>query len=134
VRPGRRGGRLVGVTTEIDPETEALVPDWLTLPDVAEQLGIDVGRVRSMLRERQLVAVRRGPDRVLQVPAAFVRDGKVLKGLPGTLTLLADSGYDESAAIRWLFMADESLPGCPVMALAENRGTEVRRRAQALAF
>ena len=134
MRPGRRGGRLVGVTTEIDPETEALVPDWLTLPDVAEQLGIDVGRVRSMLRERQLVAVRRGPDRVLQVPAAFVRDGKVLKGLPGTLTLLADSGYDESAAIRWLFMADESLPGCPVMALAENRGTEVRRRAQALAF
>jgi hypothetical protein len=26
------------------------------------------------------------------------------------------------------------LPGSPVQALAENRGTEVKRRAQALAF
>jgi hypothetical protein len=122
------------VTTEIDPETEALVPDWLTLPDVAERLGVDAGRVRSMLRDRQLVAVRRGPGRVLQIPAAFVRDGKIVKGLPGTLTLLADSGYDELAAIRWLFTDDDTLPGCPINALAENRGTEVRRRAQALAF
>ncbi len=58
----------------------------------------------------------------------------MLKGLPGTLTLLADSGFDDDAALRWLFTADESLPGTPVQALAENRGTEVRRRAQALAF
>ncbi len=130
----RRSGRLGNVTTEIDPQTEALVPDWLTLPDVAEQLGVDVGRVRSMLRERQLIALRRGPDRVLQVPAPLIREGRVLKGLTGTLTLLADSGYDELASIRWLFTVDDSLPGCPVTALAENRGTEVRRRAQALAF
>jgi Rv2175c C-terminal domain of unknown function len=113
---------------------EGLVPAWLTLPEVAEQLGVDAGRVRSMLRDRQLIAVRRGADRALQVPAAFVREGKVLKGLPGTLTLLADAGYDEGESIRWLFTADESLPGCPVTALVENRGTEVRRRAQALGF
>jgi Rv2175c C-terminal domain of unknown function len=134
VPSGRCGGSLVSVMTEIDPQTEALVPAWLTLPDVAEQLGVDTGRVRSMLRDRHLIAVRRGPDGVLHVPAAFVRDGKVLKGLPGTLTLLADAGYDEVESIRWLFTSDESLPGCPVTAIEENRGTEVRRRAQALAF
>jgi hypothetical protein len=120
--------------TEIDPQTEALVPAWLTLPDVAEQLGVDTGRVRSMLRDCQLIAVRRGPSGALHVPAAFVRDGKVLKGLPGTLTLLTDAGYDEVESIRWLFTPDESLPGCPVTAIEESRGTEVRRRAQALAF
>jgi hypothetical protein len=120
--------------TEIDPQTEELVPDWLSLPDVAEQLGVDAGRVRSMLRDRQLIAVRRGPERVLHVPAAFIRAGRVLKGLPGTLTLLGDSGYGEVESIRWLFTVDDSLPGCPITALAENRGTEVRRRAQALAL
>jgi Rv2175c C-terminal domain of unknown function len=122
------------MTEESLAQLEGLVPAWLTVPDVAEQLGVDAGRVRSMLHERQLIAVRRGPNRTLQVPAAFVREGKVLKGLPGTLTLLADAGYDEVESIRWLFTADESLPGCPVAALDENRGTEVRRRAQALGF
>ena len=118
--------------TEIDPQTESLVSEWLTLPEVAEQLGIDVARVRGLLRDRQLLAVRRAG--VLQVPAALIAEGAVVKGLPGTLTLLADGGYDDVAAVRWLFAEDESLPGSPIAALRENRGTEVRRRAQALAF
>jgi hypothetical protein len=96
----------------------ALVEQWLTVPEVADQLGVDVTRDEGVLR----------------VPAAFVQEGKVLKGLPGTLTLLADSGFDDDASLRWLFTADESLPGTPAQALVENRGTEVRRRAQALAF
>jgi uncharacterized protein len=48
--------------------------------------------------------------------------------------VLADAGYDDDAALRWLFTPDDSLPGSPVKALAENRGTEAKRRAQALAF
>ncbi|MFL6182385.1 MAG: Rv2175c family DNA-binding protein, partial [Actinomycetes bacterium] len=32
------------------------------------------------------------------------------------------------------FSPDDSLPGTPMQALVENRHTEVRRRAQALAF
>jgi Rv2175c C-terminal domain of unknown function len=119
---------------ETDMSSHELVDSWLTAPEAAEQLGIDVGRVRQLLRERQLLAARRGDDGSLHIPAAFVHDGKVLKGLPGTLTLLADCGFDDGAALRWLFTADESLPGTPVQALVENRGTEVRRRAQALAF
>jgi len=58
----------------------------------------------------------------------------VLKGLPGLLTVLFDAGYDDESALRWLFEPDDSLPGTPVQALRENRGREVHRRAQALAF
>jgi hypothetical protein len=115
-------------------DLDALVSEWLTVPDVATSLGVDVVRVRSMLRDRQLLAVRRGERNVLQVPAAFVRDRAVLKGLPGLITVLMDAGYREDEALRWLFTPDDSLPGTPVQALQENRGTEVKRRAQALAF
>jgi hypothetical protein len=50
------------------------------------------------------------------------------------LTVLHDGGYDDREALAWLFTADDSLPGRPIDALRENRGTEVKRRAQAMAF
>jgi hypothetical protein len=56
------------------------------------------------------------------------------KHLPGVLTLLHDAGYNDDEALRWLFTADESLPGTPATALAGDRATEVKRRAQALGF
>ena len=115
-------------------DLDALVADWLTLPDVAERLGLDVGKVRRLLQDRVLVATRRGERNVLSVPAALIVDGEPLAELRGTLTVLADSGYDDDAALRWLFTPDDSLPGRPVDALREGRKTEVRRRAQALAF
>jgi Rv2175c C-terminal domain of unknown function/DNA-binding protein Rv2175c, wHTH domain len=108
------------------------VVEWLTVPDVAERLGVPVTRVHQLLREGGLAAQRR--DGVLRVPAGFVRGDAVVKGLAGVLTLLRDGGYDDEAAIRWLHTPDESLPGTPVEALAADRGREVRRRAQALAL
>jgi len=110
---------------------EALVPAWLTVPEAADLLGVGVNRVRQLVTDRQLVAVRR--DGVLMVPADFVQDGRVLKGLPGLLTLLADARYGDDEALRWLY-TDDDIPGSPVQALVENRGTEVKRRAQALGF
>jgi hypothetical protein len=115
-------------------DVQTLVTSWLTLPDVAERLGISPSRARQLISDRQVLAVRRGENSALMVPEAFVQDGKVLKGLPGTLTLLADARYTEEEAMRWLFTPDDSLPGSPVEALAANRGTEVKRRAQALGF
>ncbi|RJK96857.1 Rv2175c family DNA-binding protein [Vallicoccus soli] len=115
-------------------ELERLVPAWLTLPDVAEALGVEVTRVRQLVKEGALAAVRRGERRVLQVPAAFVQDGQVLKGLQGTLTVLGDAGYTTEESLRWLFTPQDDLPGSPVDALVADRKTEVRRRAQALAF
>ena len=110
---------------------EALVPAWLTVPEAADLLGVGVNRVRQLVTDRQLLAVRR--EGVLMVPADFVQDGRVLKGLPGVLTLLADARYGDDEALRWLY-TDDDLPGSPVQALVENRGTEVKRRAQALGF
>jgi excisionase family DNA binding protein len=110
---------------------EALVPTWLTVPEAADLLGVGVNRVRQLVTDRQLLAVRR--DGVLMVPADFVQDGRVLKGLPGVLTLLADARYGDDEALRWLY-TDDDIPGSPVQALVENRGTEVKRRAQALGF
>ncbi|CUU60410.1 hypothetical protein Ga0074812_13944 [Parafrankia irregularis] len=106
--------------------------DWLTLPDVADALSVPVTRVRQMVRDRTLLAKRL--DGVLKVPALFVQDGAVLKGLPGLLTVLSDAGYSDDEALDWLFREDPSLPGTPISAMVENRGKEVRRRAQALGF
>ncbi|WP_049574528.1 Rv2175c family DNA-binding protein [Streptomyces sp. SBT349] len=119
--------------TEIDAKTDALVPAWLTVPDIAEDLGVEVTRVRQLIKEGQLIAVRRGENRVLQVPAAFIDGEKIVKGLVGTLTLLRDDGFSDEEMLEWLFTPDDSLPGTPAQALGENRGTEVKRRAQALA-
>ena len=122
-------------------DLDALVGEWLPLPDVADRLGLDVGKVRRLLQDGHLVAVRRGERNVLSVPADLLveagQDGGPSVPLPelrGTLSVLGDSGYDARAAVRWLFTADPSLPGTPVEALRAGRKTEVRRRAQALAF
>jgi hypothetical protein len=113
-------------------DVDTLITDWLTLPEAADRLRVDVTKVRQLLREHKLLAVRR--DGVLRVPAIFVGDGAILKGLPGLLTVLSDGGFTDDEAMRWLFSPDDSLPGSPVQALAENRGTEVKRRAQTLAL
>jgi hypothetical protein len=118
----------------IAEEVETLVKDWLTLADAAEALGVEVNRVRQYLSDGDLEAIRRGERSVTSIPALFIVDGEVVKHLGGTLTVLADSGYSTLEAIRWLFTVDDSLPGSPIVALRENRGTEVKRRAQALAM
>ena len=89
--------------------------------------------MKQLLRDRKLVAVTRAGG-VIAVPAAFLDGHHVVKGLCGTLTLLFDCGFDELEALRWLFTADDSLPGTPIDAIVKHRGTEVNRRAQALAF
>jgi Rv2175c C-terminal domain of unknown function/DNA-binding protein Rv2175c, wHTH domain len=130
---GAPGLWQIGVVAQIDPATDSLVGDWLSLPEVADRLGIPTGRVKQLLRDRKLLAVSR-PGGERAVPAAFIDGDQVVKGLPGTLTVLLDCGFDDTEALRWLFTADETLPGTPIQALCKRRGTEVNRRAQALAF
>ena len=123
----------IGVVAQIDPAADALVGDWLSLSEVADRLGIPSSKVKQLLRDRKLLAVTR-PDGARAVPAAFLDGDQVVKGLHGTLTVLLDCGFDDSEALRWLFTADDSLPGTPIEAIARHRSTEVNRRAQALAF
>jgi hypothetical protein len=113
---------------------QELVVEWVTLAEAAARIHGEASAVRQLVRDRRILAFRRGDPPRLEVPAAFFQDGDVVKGLPGLLTVLADAGYDDAEALRWLFTADESLPGTPIAALRENRGTEAKRRAQALGF
>lgn len=107
---------------------------WLPLPDVADRLGIPVGKVRRLLQERVLIGMRRGERKILSVPEELLLGDQPLGDLQGTLTVLLDAGFSDEEALRWLF-TDDNYPGTPVDALRTGRSkTEVRRRAQALAF
>lgn len=85
-----------------------------------------------MLRDGQLLAVSR--DGRPGVPADFLADGTVVKGLSGTVNLLSDGGYRAEEILRWLFTVDESLPGTPIAVLRSDRSREIKRRAQAMSF
>jgi len=115
-------------------DLDSLVDEWLTLPDLAERIGQPLPKVRQLVRERKLVTVRRGTPPVQYVPADIVRDGHLVKGLAGALTVLHDAGYSDEEALRWLLSEDDALPGRPVDAMAAGRDTAVKRRAQVLAF
>jgi hypothetical protein len=106
--------------------------EWLTVPDVAERLGMPVTRVHQLLRDGGLLAVR--VDGVLRVPASFITGDAVVRHLTGVLTVLRDNGYSDEEIVRWLHTADDSLPGTPIEALRGDRSREVRRRAQAAGF
>jgi Rv2175c C-terminal domain of unknown function len=111
---------------------DSLVDSWLTFAQAGDLLGLSSSKIRQLAREHELVAVRRDDLREPAIPAACIADGVVVKGLAGTLVLLADHGFDDAESIEWLFTADDSLPGRPIDALREDRGKEVRRRAQAI--
>ena len=104
---------------------------WLTIPDVAELFGSTPGRVRKLIEEHSLLAIRR--DKVLVVPDVFLRDGEPLPELKGTIIVLLDSGFTPDESMQWLLEEEESLGVAPIDALLAGRKAEVRRVAQALA-
>ncbi|MEY2847452.1 MAG: hypothetical protein RI885_117 [Actinomycetota bacterium] len=105
---------------------------WLTIPDLVDELGIGVSKVRRLIEDRSLLSAR--IDGVQRVPALFVRDGEPLHELRGTLVVLADSGFSDEEAMGWLLGVDEVLDAAPIDALRAGRKAEVRRVAQALGF
>lgn len=115
------------------PDTTEPAPDLITLPEAAELLAVPITRVHQLLKDGQLVVTRDSEGRRV-LPRVFVSGGVVLKHLPGVITLLRDGGYNDDEVVGWLLRPDDTLPGTPAQALAENRGTEVKRRAQAAAF
>jgi hypothetical protein len=117
-----------------DADLSQLVDDWIDWAEAADRLGVTVAKVRTMIRTHELAAAVPLPGAGQQVPAAFIDDdGLVVKGLGGLLTLMHDNRYDDRECIAWLFL-DADLPGRPIDALRENRGAEVKRRAQAMGF
>jgi len=132
------GGTLVGMESVdqgrlADADLATLVPEWLDWAGAAERLGVTVAKVRTMIRDHELAGAVPVPGAGQQVPAAFIEDGMPIKGLPGLLTVLHDAGFEDRECIAWIF-TDDDYPGRPIDALRENRGSEVKRRAQALAL
>ncbi len=109
------------------PETR-----WLTIPDLVDILGIGVSKVRRLIEDRQLLAVK--VDGAWKVPDSFLRDNEPLVELRGTLLVLHDSGFSDDEAMHWLLTEEESLGVPPIDALRAGRKAEVRRVAQALGF
>ena len=117
-------------------DLESLVGEWLTVPDVAERLGLRLADVRQLIADREVLAARIGERRVVAIPAKFVGDDGPRPELRGTFTVLADGGMDDDEIIAWLHTPDETLPveGAPIDAMLAGHKTEIRRRAQELAF
>jgi excisionase family DNA binding protein len=105
----------------------------LSLDEAAELLGVSTKRIHQLVGDGELVAVRdEGGAR--RLPADFLQDGAVVKALPAVIRLLRDAHYRDDEIVEWLFRAEASLPGTPIQALRENRGREVKRRAQVAGF
>lgn len=105
--------------------------EMLSLTDAADRMGVGVTGVKQLIKEHKLLAIR--TDDGLVVPALALDGELPVKHLSGVLTLLHDAGFSPEEAYAWLTAEDESLPGTPLQALHQNRATEVKRRAQALA-
>lgn len=133
--------------SSIPSADDVLDPDEAVydLPAVAQLMGVPVTKVHQLLRERQLVAIRRGGT--VMVPKVFFDDtGHVAKALSGLLVVLHDGGYTETEILRWLFTPDPSLTirrdgtteakvnARPADALHSHQAREVVRRAQAMGY
>jgi hypothetical protein len=115
-------------------DLDGVATGWLPLPDLAERLGETVSTLRQWVRERKLVVVERGTPPIKQVPSDLVRDGHLVKGLAGALTVLRDAGYSDREALRWLLTESAALDGRPVDLMAQGRDVAVKRHAMSLAF
>lgn len=132
------------------------VDEWLTLPDLALRLGVEVGRARQLVQDRTVVGVRRGERNIFCVPAKFLVPARlanpanvlppeaveelsaapgdvVLAALPGTINVLTDNGFTDSEIIDWVFTHNEELDASPIEALRTGHKSAVRRIAQTLA-
>ncbi|WP_219107707.1 Rv2175c family DNA-binding protein [Austwickia sp. TVS 96-490-7B] len=114
---------------------EGLVSGWLAVPEAAERQGIALSAVRRQIQDRELIAVRRGPNRAWYIPEPFVTEEGPRPEMKGTFSVLADGGMTDLELLIWLFSADESFTGGSAMAsILAGHKTEVRRRAMEEAF
>ena len=120
------------------PLTTGVLPDdaeVLTLDQVAQRLGVSPNRVRTLIRDHNLLAASRGGEAV--VPALFFGDDGstgLAKHFEGLVTILLDGGYTRDEALEWFFTVQDDLGMHPAQALHTHAAREVIRRAQAQAF
>lgn len=117
-----------------EPDLGGLITEWFDWKAAGDALGVSVNKIRQYIREHHLAAAVPEPGGGQRIPAELIQDGQIVKGIPGLLTILHDGHYDDREILAWLFTEDPSLPGRPIDALRENRGSEVKRRAHAMAL
>lgn len=110
------------------------VSEWLSVPECAEVLGVPLSRVREFLRERYLIAVRRGENNALYLPAGQIIDGEegpqILATVRGTVMVLADAALSDDVIVDWLMTVNDELGESPLDALRSGKRAPVRRLAQ----
>ncbi|MEB4616564.1 Rv2175c family DNA-binding protein [Leucobacter sp. M11] len=112
--------------------SKQLISETVTVPDLAERLDLSASKVRRMLENHQLAALR--IDGVLRIPELFLTEEGPLSSLHGTIVVLRDAGYSNDEVIDWLLTENEAIGGRPIDSLRAGRKAEVRRLAQALSF
>ena len=129
----RRGGappdavRLFIVQENLPANTQ-----YLTIPELVERWQLTPSKVRRLIEDRYLAAVR--IDGVLLVPAEFVDGNEPLGSLRGTLLALNDAGFSDDEAVIWMLNENDELGERPVAALIAGKKSAVRRATQSLAF
>lgn len=103
---------------------------------VSKGLGVSQSKVLQLLRDRQLIAVKRGGD--VHIPRLFFGevDGRfaIAKHFAGLLSVLHDGGFTDAEIMRWLFEPQDDLGAAPAELLHTDSAREMIRRAQAMAF
>lgn len=119
--------------------SDALLPEGtatFSASAVAKHLGVSSSKVLQLVRDRQLIAVRRGGD--FHIPQLFFGevDGRfsIAKHFPGLLRVLHDGGFRDDEIMKWLFEPFDDLDGSPAELLHTDSAREVVRRAQSMAF
>lgn len=136
--PNPHAGYSVTVSS-IPHLSDDLLPEGTAtynLATVSKGLGVSQSKVLQLLRDRQLLAVRRGGD--LHIPRLFFGevDGRfsIAKHFTGLLVVLHDGGFTDDEILRWLFEPQDDLDGCPAELLHTDSAREMIRRAQSMAF
>ena len=104
----------------------------LDLDDASRRLGVSGNRLRTLIRDHNLLAASRGGVPV--IPEVFFGPNGLAKHFEGLVSVLLDGGFTRDDAMRWLFTEQEDLGLRPADALHTHSAREVIRRAQAEAL
>lgn len=119
--------RLVIVPVNLPPDIK-----YLTIPDLVERWRTTPSKVRRLIEDKHLAAVR--INGILRIPADFVAGDEPLGSLRGTLLALNDAGFSPDEAVVWMLNENAELGERPIQALVAGRKSAVRRATQSLAF
>lgn len=112
-------------------------PETMPAEDAARLLGLEPRRIKQLVRDRVLFTVPL-PEGGRGIPREIIVKGEngwePLFSLPGTLTLLADDGFEPDEAAAWLYTPQDELGETPMAAMLAGRHHRVNAIASTLAF